>query len=132
MKFIRRYQEFIKFGVVAVSYNFIAYVIYVSLLYFNCNYLIASTISFFIGVILSYFMNKFIVFPVKDPNHTLIIRYFIFYLLLLCANLVLLHEFISLLKINPYYAQILVTFIAALISYNTMRIFIFRRQSWLI
>lgn len=129
MKLIRRYQQFIKFGFVAASYNLMAYFIYAALVYFKCNYLIASAVSFFLGVILSYFMNKLIVFAVKHNNYSLIMRYVSFYVLLLGINLALLHGFVSLLKIDPYLAQVLVTIIAALISYNTMRVFVFRRVS---
>ncbi len=127
MKLIWRYQQFIKFGFVAASYNLVAYSIYATLIYFNCNYLIASTVSFLLGVVLSYFMNKFIVFSVKHNNYILIIRYVTFYVFLLGINLTLLHGFVSLLKANPYLAQILTTIIAALISYNTMRIFVFKK-----
>jgi putative flippase GtrA len=127
MKLIKRYQPFIKFGFVAIGYNVAAYLMYVTLIYFKCNYLMASAVSFFLGVALSYFMNKSIVFAIKQHSHTLVFRYLAFYLALLAVNLVLLHGFVSLLKINPYWAQIFVTALAAFISYNTMRVFVFRR-----
>ena len=127
MKLIQRHMQFIKFGFVAASYNLVAYSIYATLIYFHCNYLIASTISFLLGVMLSYFMNKRIVFAVKHHHYVLIMRYIIFYMLLLGINLILLHGLVSLLKINPYLAQILTTMIAALISYNTMRVFVFKK-----
>lgn len=127
MKLIQQYKQFIKFGFVATGYNVAAYFIYATLVYFHCNYLIASTISFLVGVLLSYFMNRSIVFSVKHHNYVLLIRYIIFYMLLLGINLTLLHGLVSLLRVNPYLAQILITMIAALISYNTMRVLVFRK-----
>ena len=128
MKLIRKYQQFIKFGLVALSYNLFAYVIYAGLVALKCNYLLASSIAFVIGITLSYFMNKSIVFATKQHNYGLFSRYILFYLVLLGINLGVLHVFVKLLMISPYVAQILVTFISALVSYNTMRVFVFRKK----
>lgn len=128
MNLIRKYQRFIKFGFVALGYNLFAYAIYACLISLKCNYLLASSFSFIVGVTLSYFMNKSIVFATKQHNYGLVLRYLIFYLALLGFNLVVLHVFIKILAINPYLAQILVTFISALVSYNTMRTFVFRKK----
>ena len=128
MTLIRKYKQFIKFGFVAIGYNLFAYAIYAVLVVLKCNYLLASSISFIAGVTLSYFMNKSIVFATKHNHYGLILRYIFFYLVLLGFNLGVLHIFVKSLMINPYIAQILVTFISALISYNTMRVFVFRKE----
>lgn len=128
MNLIRKYQQFIKFGFVALGYNLFAYAIYAGLVALKCNYLFASSVSFVAGVTLSYFMNKSIVFATKQHNYGLISRYVLFYLALLGFNLGVLRIFVKSLMINPYLAQILVTFISALLSYNTMRVFVFRKK----
>lgn len=128
VKLIQKYKQFIKFGLVALSYNLAAYLIYALLIYFKYNYLMASTIAFFSGLTLSYFMNKKFVFASRHHNYAMIIRYIVFYVSLLGVNLALLHEAIYLLKINVYLAQIFVTGITALISYNVMCRFIFHRD----
>ncbi|MCD6046245.1 MAG: gtrA-like family protein [Gammaproteobacteria bacterium] len=128
MKLIMRYQQFLKFSFAAIGYNLAAYFIYAILIYLKCNYLIASTTSFCAGTILSYFMNKSIVFTIRYHSHNLIIRYVTFYMVLLAVNLMLLYELIHLLKINPYLAQMVVIIASAFISYNTMRMFVFRRK----
>lgn len=129
MNLIRKYRQFIKFGLVALGYNLFAYAIYAGLVVLKCNYLFASGISFVAGVTLSYFMNKSIVFATKQHNYSLISRYILFYVALLGFNLGILHIFVKSLSINSYLAQILVTFISALLSYNTMRIFVFRKNN---
>jgi putative flippase GtrA len=122
-----RYFRFIKFALSAGIYNLAAYAIYSILIYLQIHYLIASSSAFVAGVILSYFLNKKLVFAVTTRSRQLLLRYLFFYLLLLIFNLGLLHLFVSWLKINPYLAQIGVTCIAAFISYNTMRIAVFRK-----
>lgn len=119
-------RQFIKFGFAALGYNIIAYLIYACLIYFSCNYLIASIISFVCGVLLSYCINKTLVFNIKHHNYLLFIRYFIFYSFLLGVNLFMLHVFVYILKINLYFAQILVTLVSALVSFNIMRRMIFQ------
>lgn len=128
MKLIKNYKQFIKFGLVAVSYNVVAYIVYILIIYWGYNYLLASTTAFFLGIVLSYLLNKQIVFNSKHQDYTTIIRYTIFYAFLLGLNLVLLRTFVYSLKVNPYLAQILVTGIAALVSYNVMRIFVFKGE----
>jgi putative flippase GtrA len=128
MNFIKKYQQFIKFGLVALSYNLFAYAIYVGLVALKYNYLLTSSFSFIAGVTLSYFMNKSIVFATKQQNYRLILRYLLFYLALLGFNLGVLHVFVESFTINPYFSQILVIFISALVSYNTMRVFVFRHD----
>lgn len=123
---IKKYQQFFKFIVVAGVYNLFAYVIYVGLVFINCNYILASAISIIFGTCLSYYMNKSMVF--KQGNESLVIRYVVLYLILLSIYLIMLRVFVQYLHINKYAAQILVAGFATLLSYNTMRVFVFRRK----
>ncbi len=126
---ICRYKKFLKFGFVAVGYNLVAYFIYVSLIFIKCDYIVASTVSFISGVALSYVMNKNLVFSIKSGHNLgLVIRYFSFYLALLVINLAMLHCIVQWFNINLYLAQILTTIIAALVSYNTMQRFVFKKN----
>lgn len=122
-----KYRKFIKFACVALGYNLFAYTIYAALLLLNCNYLFASLCSFIVGITLSYFMNKMLVFITRNHEYGLILRYVTFYLLLLGFNLLALHLLVEIFKINPYIAQVLVTFFSAFLSYNVMRVIVFRR-----
>ncbi len=128
MILIKNYLQFIKFGLVALSYNLFAYIIYALLISMQCNYLIASTMSFIFGVAISYFMNKKIVFRSTLNHNKLIFRYIYFYVVLLIFNLGVLNLFVKVLMINLYLAQILVIFVSALVSYNTMRTLVFRKN----
>ena len=116
---------------VAGTYNLLTYIVYAILIFIKSNYLFASVISFIFGVIISYIMNKKIVFQHqnvhKHHQYKLMLRYFMFYLILLGFNLALLHTFVTNFNINAYFAQIIVVMCSALISYNFMRKFIFNK-----
>lgn len=116
------YKQFIKFVFIGLTYNLFAYLVYAILIFINCNYFFACTTSFILGVVLSYYLNKIVVF---NSNKRVIIRYILFYFFLLGLNLGLLFGFIKFFYINKYVAQILVTGISSFISYYTMRILIF-------
>ena len=129
---LRKYRNFIKFIMVAGIYNLLTYIVYAILIFIKSNYLLASIISFIFGVVISYVMNKKIVFQhqhERNPHqYKLMLRYFLFYLALLGFNLLLLHTFVTNLNINAYLAQIIVIMCSALISYNFMRKFIFNTK----
>lgn len=110
------------FCIIALSYNIAGYLTYAGLVAAQYNYLIASTCSFIVGIVLSYFMNKKMVFKSTGSHQQLLTPYLAYYLSLLGFNLGLLYVFVNWFQLNPYIAQILVTMISALISYNALRI----------
>ncbi|QUE30953.1 GtrA family protein [Francisella philomiragia] len=123
--FIRKYASFIKFCIIAVVYNLFAYLIFVIFILLDANYLVASTIAFILGVVVSLVMNKSFVFKTRIYSVRLITKYLLFYIFLLCFNLCSLHMAVSTFDINVYVAQIIVIGLSALVSYNIMRVFIF-------
>ncbi|MBK2270104.1 GtrA family protein [Francisella philomiragia] len=122
---LKKYSLFMKFCIIAAGYNLFAYLIFVIFILLNINYLIASSIAFILGVTLSLFMNKIIVFKGGKYNRVMVVKYFIFYALLLCFNLIVLYFFVKILHVNIYISQVIVIGISAFLSYNVMRIFIF-------
>ncbi|STX29753.1 GtrA-like protein [Legionella beliardensis] len=129
MKLITDNSQFIKFIIVAGTYNLITYLLYAGLVFANFNYLFASTVSYLLGTIISYFMNNALVFTNSSSDHKTIFYYFIYYILLLLVNLVMLHVFVDWLKVNSYVAQIFVTGITAIISYHVVRTLFLRGSS---
>ncbi len=73
-------------------------------------------------------MNKSLVFANAQFHYGLILGYFLYYVILLGVTLVALYGCIDWLKINPYLAQVLVTLLTALMSYNILRLLFARRD----
>jgi len=120
MIFHRSHQQFIKFIISGVFYNLVAYLIYAWLLFVECNYFLASTASFIVGVMLSYLINSWIF--TNKPHRSALLPYFMYYVILLVINWIILHTFVNLLKINVYFAQIIIMVIASLITYKAMQV----------
>lgn len=127
MSLIRKYKQFVKFGFVALGYNLFAYAIYAGLVTLGCNYLLASCISFVIGILVSYFMNNIYVFEVKKYQIRTIIKFLIFYSVMLFINLNILRMLVNLLHISVYFAQLVLMILYAIFSYNVMKSFIFKK-----
>ena len=113
--------QFIKFSLVAAIYNLAAYSLFAGLLLVNCNYLIASGLAFIFGVSLSYCLNKSLVFSSKGHNHKILITFFSYYFMLLLICITAMYYFTTHFKMNPYLSQVIVSLIAALVSYCTMQ-----------
>lgn len=64
-----RLEQLIKFGIVGVSNTIISYVVYALLVYLGMHYLLANVISYFAGVVNSFFWNSRYVFKTQgDPT----------------------------------------------------------------
>ena len=115
------YNRFFKFCAGGLLYNLIAYSCYCILILLNVNFLIASTFSFILGVKISYFINKKIVFKSDDITHKQVLYYFLFYSTALIINLFLLDIAVKVLNIHPLLAQIIVSSTNAIISYIVVK-----------
>lgn len=127
-KTIAKHQRFLKFAVIAGLYNLLGYLLYAGLLFIKVNYLIASTISFIFALALSYFMNKAIVFGHSEKSYAIILRYISFYCTMLGFSLLSLRFLVDNIQVNPLLAQMMVTGMMALVSYNVMRLVVFRKK----
>lgn len=129
MKLVHDYRQFIKFVLVAGSYNVMAYMVYASLVYARCNYFVASVISFAFGMCMSYYMNKVHVYKNRGGHHKLPL-YLAYYITLLGVNLLLLYSFTHYFNFNPYMAQMIVIALVALISYHVLHLLFSEEKTW--
>ncbi|MEH7199359.1 GtrA family protein, partial [Priestia megaterium] len=54
--------KFLKFGFVGIMNTLLTIISYLALIHFDMNYILANVLSYFIGVINSYYWNKSWVF----------------------------------------------------------------------
>lgn len=104
--------QFIKFGVVGVSNTLISLSIYYVLVYFNVNYVIASTLGFVVSVINAYFWNnKYVFNKSQSGNLKPMIKTFTAYGITYVLSTVLLIIMVQNLKISKNIAPILILFV---------------------
>lgn len=102
-------KQFFKFGLVGVSNTAISYLIYASMIFFGCHYLVASITSFVISVAWSFYWNNRMVFTLGEGEsrtwwHTLLKTYAAYSFTGLILNNILLFVWVDVLGISAYIA----------------------------
>ena len=105
----------------AVGYGFYALFIFLGL-----DPYLAITLSTVIGVINSYFWNKYFTFRKPGKSIAEILRFVLVYAVSSCANLGLVYLFVDVLGTNPYLSGVFCLAITTLVSYLGHSFFSFR------
>ena len=117
----------IRFLFVGCLNTLVGYGTYAILIFFKCNYLIASTIGTIIGVIHSYLWNRFFTFKSNNNPKKEVPKFILVYLVSYLLGLLNLFILVQKLNINEYIAGIINIFITTLISWFGHKYFSFRR-----
>ena len=138
MSFISRFKyhdtfvTFFKFGIVGLSNTFIAYSVYALLVWFGVHYILANVLSFFIGIINSFYWNNKYVFKRKKKEgiHIPFIKTAVSYALtgILLANF-LLYFLVETLKISRYLAPLLILIFTVPSNFLLHKFWVFREKS---
>lgn len=105
----------------AVGYGFYAFFIFIML-----NPYVATTFSTILGVINSYFWNKYFTFRKPKKSISEVFRFILVYLICYIANLGLVYMFVDLWGMNSYLSGAICLLITTLISYFGHNLFSFR------
>lgn len=118
---------FIKFIFFGTLNTLFAYLILVIFLYFGFHYSIATLISAIASIASGYYLNKNLVFEVKESKNIYLyyLYWFIMYILSVFIQYILL-EFIN--SINLYLNSLIATFIIVIISYYANKFYFFKKN----
>jgi len=118
--------QFIKFAIIGASNTIIGYGMYYILLYLKFHYLAALVISFLLGLINSYFWNKYWVFTSEHHFKRELPRFVVVYALTLALNAALLPVFVEILKIDPRIAQLFFLLFLPMLTFLGLKYWGFR------
>lgn len=126
MKDIKKIIKYIFAGGFATAANIS--ILFICVHYFKIWYLLSSVISFCCGVIISYLLQKFLVFNnySKEDMHKQFIKFFIYNLIMLGVNTILMYLFVDIIRILYLISQAITAVIIAFINYNYFNRFIFK------
>ncbi len=127
MKTLLNRQE-IRFLLVGGLNTIVGYGLYVILVFFNINYLIANTISTIIGVLHSYLWNRFFTFKSKEKAFKEILKFISVYIISYLLGMGTLFVFKEVLNLSPYIAGFINLFITTLISWFGHKYFSFKNS----
>lgn len=99
-------------------------------MYFGFNYYISNSFGYIIGLIISFFLNKYYVFKNYRGNENTYIQFVKFIVIFLIAyavNIFILY--ISLKYVNAYLSQFFSMSIYTIVSFTLNKIFTFKRRN---
>lgn len=125
-KYIVNWQG-IRFLIVGGLNTLISYGFYYSMVHFNFNYILALTLSQIIGIIHSFFWNKFWTFKSKNSGANELLKFVTVYFVAYLVNLVLLTFFVEIVKIDKKIAPIIILFLTTVISFFGHKFWSFKK-----
>lgn len=117
-----------KFGIVGVMNTIIGYGTYYILVKLNLYYLVASILSTVVGVINSYFWNKYWTFNSKKKSKSEAVRFVTVYVVQFLLNLGLLRVMVEFMNIGKEVAGFYALLIVTGVSFLGHKFFSFRKD----
>lgn len=118
-------KEFIGFVLAGGAATVLNYLVFLVLLSFSFQYLLASAIGFVSGIGVSFTINKMWVFSDSTSNQTRFVRYLVAYVFALAGQLSLLEVLVQ-FGIRPEISNIIAISIVVVINFFVVRKFVFR------
>jgi putative flippase GtrA len=122
---IQKYGQFIKFCIVGVANTTISLVAYYFLLKLGVHYLLASTISYCVGILNGYIFSTKFVFK-KQRNKLQAFRFVGVNLSSLVINLLLLYILVDVFSVSEFIAQVIATIFNVIYNYSLNKFWTFK------
>lgn len=118
--------KFIKFGIVGFINTMTSTCIYWLLITIKLNYILSTTMAYFIASMIGYTLNKNKVFKTKSNNS--IFKYYIVYISSYFLNIGCMYIFVDILKISTYIAPLLTLFITVPYNFILSNFWVFKKE----
>ena len=119
-------KEFVHFIVVGMFNAIFWYMIFSLLIFFEVQYALAVFCATFIGILFNFKTFGILVF--KSNDNSLIFRFFFVYLVIYGINVLMLFVLENIGSENMYINGLIITPIAAILSYIFNKFFVFKRE----
>ena len=120
-------REFIRFSLVGLLNTVVSYLSYVLLIELSVNYQASNVISYIIGMITSYLLNKSWTFKVKERSKIrIIIKFMIVNLLALLVSLSIVILMVEKFDINIYIGQLFAITGSLAINFSGQKFWVFK------
>lgn len=123
--------QFLKFSIVGLSNTIVSYLVYAALLFIGVNYIVANIVSYFVGVINSFYWNNKYVFDNERSDLSSLISSFSKLLASsaftgLIINNILLYFWVSVLGISSILGPLLNLFVTYPLNYILSKYWAFK------
>jgi putative flippase GtrA len=125
-RIINSSEQIIKFSLVGVLNTLVGYgVFFISVMYIN--YLLALILSHIVGVIHSFFWNKYWVFRSNKNKIREFLKFYSVYGVMLLINIVMLYYFVSILNVSPQISQLIILPFLTILTYTGHKYWSFKK-----
>ncbi len=121
-------KQFIRFGIVGVMNTLFNYLCYSSLVLLGINYLIANTIAWILGIMLSYLLNTKFVFSVK-PEKVAVLKTYIVYGISYGVTMLGIFLLVEQLFISEFIAPIIMLFFSVPFNFLAMKFWAMKKKA---
>ncbi len=119
--------QFVKYNIVGIANTAVGFSIIFFLMFLGVSATYSNAIGYFIGSILSYYLNKKYTFKSNEKNRALAVRFFAVLAVSYGLNFIALKWLLSF--INPYFAQLIAAIVYTLSSFLLSKFFVFKDTS---
>lgn len=123
--------QFLRFFITGIFTNLLNYLTFWGLLRgLNISYIISSSIGFFAGFILGFFLNRSFTFhAIRGKIHLQMSRFLFVNLISLCINMLTIYLLVDLVNIMPEISQILAISVSTLINFAGSKFWAFQQEA---
>ena len=125
----KEFYEISRYSIAGVLNTAFALGVYTIMVHVGVWYMMANIVSFFVGVLNGYFLNKIWVFKCNNSIKKQIIVYFINSLILFIFSSILLFSLVEILNLNKIISQYITTCIIIILNYIVNKVLIFKKRS---
>lgn len=118
-------KQLLRYGVVGLSYNFGAYLVYLVITWLGVDPKVVVGVGYPVGAIFSYFANKEWSFSYMERYRSSLVRYFIAHFFGYAINLGLLYFFVDVKGYLHELVQVCAIFSVAIFLFFSFRYFVF-------
>jgi len=113
----------------------VTFALYALLIHQGVNYNLALTVTYALGIVLGFFINRLWTFTHNDnlaqakktkPTSIMFIQYLVVYLMLFSVNFLLLNLLVKVFNFNPIFGQFFAVVASTICSYFLQRSWVFK------
>ena len=135
IKLYKKYQEIINYliaGGLTVLVTVLSYAFFTKIL--HIYYIVSNVLAWIVAVIFAYVVNRRFVFQSKSSKKARVkeIRnFFIFRLLSLLIDTILMYLLVDIFRINDLISKMIVQIVVIVLNYIFSKFFIFKEKEWM-
>ncbi len=121
-------QQFMKFGIVGVTNVAVYTILYWIFVYFNMNYLLATTIAYLVSSVGGYILNHIWVFKSEKKVKESVVKYYVVYGSSYLLNMLCMYIWVDILNLSVNIAPLLTLCVTTPYNFIFNKLWVFNEK----